>query len=71
MADPTAVARKRAIGELRLKKAVSDASRTFGVPFSEVPVQSRREPALASAHFVENVAEFLERITQTKAKGAR
>jgi hypothetical protein len=56
---------------LRLKKAVSDASRTFGVPFSEVPVQSRREPALASAHFVENVAEFLERITQTKAKGAR
>lgn len=64
MADPVAVARKRSIAEGRLRTAVTAASKKFGVAYEEPSIQSRREPALASAHLVENVADFIERITQ-------
>lgn len=68
MADPIAVARKRAIAEKRLHAASQEASKAFGVPYKQVHPIQKREPALAAASLIENAAELIENVTATKKR---
>jgi hypothetical protein len=63
MADPIAVANKRADAERRLDRAASAASGVFGVTFNRSDTPANRYPDLASMELVNNVAEFIEKIT--------
>lgn len=68
MADPVAVATKRAKADLRLNRAVEAASQAFGIEFKRSKVPANRFPDLYAAELVENVAAFLETLTATKGK---
>jgi hypothetical protein len=63
MADPIAVAEKRARAEQRLAAAVAAASRATDVPYTPPASPANRYPALYAAELVEQVATFIEGIT--------
>lgn len=64
MADPIAVATKRARAEDRLRAAVAVASEKFGVPFERSATPANRYPDLAAAEMLERVAAFIENLNE-------
>jgi hypothetical protein len=71
VADPVAVATKRAIAEQRMRQAADRLARSVGVEFVPPSVPANRFPDLYAAQLVEGVAVFLERLADNVAKPER
>jgi hypothetical protein len=62
VADPASVATKRAIADVRMRKAADRLAREVGVEFVPPSTPANRFPDLYTAELVERVADFLERL---------